>query len=114
VNRLANELGLPGIAVAQVATALERAGLLIVTDYDELAPGRDIGRIGVNEILEIARNQRSGHAAARNFAIPPVDRILASLEEARRSRCADLTLRDLVDEAPRPALHLTSRQSTSR
>ena len=27
VNRLANELGLPGIAVAQMATALERAGL---------------------------------------------------------------------------------------
>jgi membrane protein len=114
VSRLANELGLPGIAVAQVASALERAGLLIVTDYDELAPGRDIGRISVNEILDIARNQRTGHAAPRNFAIPPVDRLLAGIEEARRSRCADLMLRDLVDEAPRPALHLTSRQSTSR
>jgi len=114
VNRLANELGLPGIAVAQVATALERAGLVIVTDYAELVPARDIGRIGVNEILDIARSQRSGHAAPRNFAIPPVDRILTSLEEARRSHCADLTLRDLVEEAPRPALHLTPRQSSSR
>jgi hypothetical protein len=114
VSRLANELGLPGIAVAQVATALERAGLLIVTDYDELAPGRDIGHIGVNEILDIARSQRTGHAAPRNFAIPPVDRLLSSIEEARRSRGADLTLRNLVDEAPRPALHLTPRQSSSR
>ncbi|HYC08557.1 MAG TPA: YihY/virulence factor BrkB family protein [Steroidobacteraceae bacterium] len=114
VNRLANELGLPGIAVAQMSATLERAGLLIVTDYDELVPARDIGHIGVYEILDIARNQRSGHVAPRNFAVPPVDRVLASLEEARRNRCTDLTLRDLVDEAPRPALHLTTRQSTSR
>jgi membrane protein len=113
LNRLANELGLPGIAVAQMATALERAGLLIVTEDDELVPARDIGGIGVNEILDIARNQRSGHLALRNVPVPPVDRVLAGLEEARRSRCAELTLRDLVDEVPRPAL-ITPRQSSSR
>ncbi len=114
VNRLATELGLPGIAVAQMASALERAGLVIVTDFDELVPARDIGRIGVYEILEIARNQRSGHVAPRNVQIPPVDRILMSLDEARRRGCGELTLRELVDEAPRPALHLTSRQSSLR
>jgi membrane protein len=114
VNRLARELGLPGIAVAQMATTFERAGLLIVTEDDELVPARDIGCIGVYEILDIARNQRSGHVAPRNLVIPPVDRVLAVVEEARRNRCGDLTLRDLVDEAPRPALQLTSRQSSSR
>ena len=113
VNRLATELGLPGIAVAQISTALERAGLLIVTEDDELVPARDIGGIGVNEILDIARNQRSGHVAPRNVPVPPVDRVLAGLEEARRARCADLTLRDLIDEVPRPAL-ITPRQSSSR
>src|SRR5215469_2459963 len=113
VNRLANELGLPGIAVAQMATALECAGLLIVTEEDELVPARDIGGMSVNEILDIARNQRSGHVAPRNLPVPPVDRVLAGLEEARRSRCADLTLRDLIDEVPRPAL-ITPRQSSSR
>jgi len=66
VNRLATELGLPGIAVAQMAATLERAGLLIVTDNDELVPARDIGRIGVYEILDIARNQ----AAARRTPQP--------------------------------------------
>jgi membrane protein len=113
VNRLAEELGLPGIAVAQMAATFERAGLLMVTEDDELLPARDISRIGVYEILEIARNQRSGHVAPRSLAVPPVDRVLASLDEARRNRCAELTLRDLVDEAPRPALHLTPRQSSS-
>ena len=71
VNALSNELGLPGIAVAQMASTLEKAGLLLVTEGDELAPARDIGRIGVYEILEIARNQRSGHFAARNVAGAP-------------------------------------------
>jgi membrane protein len=113
VNRLANELGLPGIAVAQMATALERESLLIVTDSDELVPARDIGRISVHEILDIARNQRSGHLAPRNFAIPPVDRVLGALEEALRKSCGELTLRELVEEAPRPAL-LATRQLFSR
>lgn len=113
VNRLANELGLPGIAVAQMVSALEHAGLLIVTEDDELVPARDIGGIRVHEILDIARNQRSGHLAPRNVPVPPVDRLLAGLEEARRARCAELTLRDLVDEVPRPVL-LSPRQSSSR
>ena len=113
VNRLANELGLPGIAVAQMATALERAGLLIVTEEDELVPARDISGIGVNEILDIARNQRSGHLAPRNLPVPPVDRVLDGLEETRRSRYAEVTLRDLVDEIPRPTL-IAPRQSSSR
>jgi membrane protein len=113
VNRLANELGLPGIAVAQMVTALERAGLVIVTDDDELVPARDTGGIGVSEILDIARNQHSGHLAPRYVPVPPVDRLLASVEEARRSRCGELTLRDLIDEVPRPAL-ITPRHSSSR
>jgi membrane protein len=104
VNRIANELGLPGIAVAQMSHTLERAGMLVVTEFDELVPSRDIGRISVYEILDIARRQGSGHAGPRNVPMPPVDRLLASIEEARRNRCGELTLRDLVDEAPRLSL----------
>jgi hypothetical protein len=111
---MATELGLPGIAVAHMAAALERAGLLLVTDSDELLPGRDLGHIRVREILELARNQRSGHVAPRNLAIPPVDRLLESLEEARRRSCGELTLGELAEEAPRPALQLTHRQSSFR
>src|SRR5580692_4757413 len=40
VNRLATELGLPGIAVAQMTSTLERDGLLVVTEWDELVPSR--------------------------------------------------------------------------
>jgi membrane protein len=114
VNGLAEEFGLPGVAVAQMAATLERAGFLIVTDDDELLPAHDIGRMGVCEILEIARRESSGYAAPRNLAVPPVDRLLRALDEARRNRCGALTLRELVEEAPRPALHLTARHSSSR
>jgi hypothetical protein len=86
-----------------MAAALEAAGLVMVTDLDELLCAKDIGRITVHEILEIARNQHSGHLAPRNLPIPAIDGLMASLDELRRSRCDELTLRDLVDEeTPQP------------
>jgi membrane protein len=108
LNGIATELGLPGIAVAQMAATLEGAGLLVVTEDDELLPARDIGHITVSEILEIARNQRSGHFSPRTVPIPAVDRLIATIDEARRTRCGELTLRDLVDEPPRPTLTLAA------
>jgi membrane protein len=98
LNRLARELGLPGIAVANMAAALEGSGLVRITDDDELLCARDLGGIAVHTILEVARNQHSGHAAPRNLPIPAVDRLLSSLDEMRRTRCGALTLKDLVGE----------------
>jgi membrane protein len=98
INRLASELGLPGVAIAQIGAALEKSGLLIVTEDDEFVPGRDVGRISIQEILEVARNQRSGHFAARGPDIPAVDRLSARLEAAWRECCAGRTLRDLIED----------------
>ena len=111
VSRLAAELALPGIAVAQMATSLERAGLLVVTERGGLLPARDIRNIRVQEILDVARRQGSGHVVPRQLPIPALDRLLAGLDEARRHRCGELTLGELVDEATRPALQLAPRQS---
>jgi membrane protein len=99
VNAIARELGLPGIAVAKMARALERAGLVMVTDDDELLCARDISRITVYEILDLARNQHSGHLAPRNTAVPVVERLTAGLDRQRREYCGELTLRTLVDES---------------
>ena len=97
VDQLAHELGLPGIAVTKMARAFETAGLIIRTQEDEIACAKDLGRITAYEILEIARNQRSTHFAARNLPIPAVDRLTANLDEQRRTRCGEVTLRDLID-----------------
>ena len=100
INRMSRQLQLPGIAVAKMARALERGGLVKITDDSELLCARDIGRISVNEILELARNQRSGHIAPREAAVPAVDRLLAQLDAKRREHCGDLTLRELVGDTP--------------
>ena len=104
INRLAAEIGLPGIAIAQIGGTLEKAGLLIVTEDDEFVPGRDIGRITLQEIVEVARNQRSGHSAARGLQIPAVERLSDSLEKAWRDMCNTRTLRDLLEESPLEAV----------
>lgn len=96
LNRLARELGLPGIAVATMGAALERAGLVRITNDGDLICARDPATITVHAVLEVARNQHSGHAAPRRIPIPTVDRLLSSLDEMRRSRCAGLTLNDLI------------------
>src|SRR2546423_3838246 len=66
-NLLATRLGLPGIAVAQMGATPQRAGPPIVPDYAELVPARELGRISVYEVLDIARNYGSGHVAPRNL-----------------------------------------------
>jgi hypothetical protein len=64
---------------------------------EQLVPARDIGHIRLRDILEVARNQRSGHATARELAVPKVDALRASLEHAWRERCGERTLRDLIE-----------------
>jgi membrane protein len=97
VNSLARELGLPGIAISQVVGALERAGMLTANDKDQLLPGRDIGHIRLRDILDVARNQRSGHASGHDLPVPRVDELRASLEDAWQQRCGERTLRDLLE-----------------
>jgi membrane protein len=108
LTALASELGLPGIALAQMVAGLERGGMLVVTEDDELLPARDLGRIKLTEIFDVARSHRPGDFTPRLLPIPPVDRLLGAIDEARRHRCGDLTLRELVQEPPRPTLVIAS------
>lgn len=106
LNGLATKLGLPAIAVAEVVLNFEQCGILLVTEDDELVPARDLAHIAVAEILEVARSRRPGDFNPRPVPIAPVDRLLEAIEEARLSRCGDLTLQDLVQERPRATLML--------
>ncbi len=103
VQGLTSELGLPGIAVAEMIAALEGAGLLVVTEDDDLIPARDLGQISLTQILDIARSRRAGQFMPRAVPIAAVDRVLAAIDEARRARCGELTLRDLVEDAREPS-----------
>lgn len=100
VERLAGTLGLPALAVARMSGTLQSAGLLLASEHGELLPARDIGQIRLLEILEVARNERSGHADPRPPRIPVLDELLAGLDEVRRARCANTSLRELVEAVP--------------
>jgi membrane protein len=97
VDSMAHELGMPGIAISRIVAALESAHLLTVTDDEMLLPARDLGNIPVQEIMDIARNEKAGQVAPRNLKLPAVDAIAATMDAAWRKSCGDTTLRDLID-----------------
>jgi membrane protein len=97
VHRLAAKVGLPGIAVTRLACALEAAGLLKVSHNDQCTLAREPGAIPVQDILSVARNQKSGDFVARSAPVPSVDALNKRLERAWRAACADETLQDLIE-----------------
>lgn len=114
VTSLSAELGLPGIAVAQLVATFEAAGLLLATDDERLLPGRDIGHIRLQDILDVARNQKNGHAPARDLSLPPVDRLTRALDDAWRSCCEERTLGELVAETgDEPEARFARRKPTN-
>lgn len=98
LDSLAHELGMPGIAVSRIVSALEAAHLLTVTEEEQLLPARDLGSIPIQEIMDIARNEKAGQVAPRNLKLPAVDQIAGVMDGAWRKACGDMTLRDLVEE----------------
>jgi hypothetical protein len=103
VPRLADEFGLPGIAVARVACALEAATLLKLTQKDECILMRDSSLISIDEILTVARNQRSGEFTPKESNVSAVDALGERLEGAWRKECANETLQSLLEEPEPPA-----------
>jgi membrane protein len=98
LDGLSHELAMPGIAVARIVHALEDAKLITVTEDEHLLPARDLGRISVQEVLDIARNEKAGQVGWRNVKLPAIDAISAKMDEAWRKSCGDTTLRELVEE----------------
>jgi membrane protein len=99
VDSLAHHLNMPGIAIARLVHALEDAHLLTLTDDEHMLPARDLAMISVQEIVDIARNEKAGQVGWRNLTIPAVDAISKTMDDAWRKSCGDMTLRDLIEEA---------------
>jgi membrane protein len=98
VDSIAHELGMPGIAISRIVNALESAHLLTLADDERLLPARDLGSITVQEIMDIARNEKAGQVAPRNLKLPAVDAIASTMDAAWRKSCGEMSLRDLVEE----------------
>ena len=98
VESVAHELGMPGIAISRIVNALETAHLVTLTDDEHLLPARDLGNISIQEIMDIARNEKAGQVAPRNLKLPAVDEIAGIMDAAWRKSCGEMTLRDLVED----------------
>jgi hypothetical protein len=90
---------MPGIAISRIVNALESAHLLTLADDERLLPARDLGNISIQEIMDIARNEKAGQVAPRNLKLPAVDAIAGTMDAAWRKSCGDMSLRDLIEEA---------------
>jgi len=98
VDTMAHELAMPGIAISRIVHALEDAHLLTMTDDEKLLPARDLSQISIQEIVDIARNEKAGQVGWRNLKIPAVDAISKTMDDAWRKSCGEMTLRDLIEE----------------
>jgi membrane protein len=100
VDALSRKLGLPGIAVADMASNLERSGLLAQADDGTLFPARELKGIRLTQILESARSDSSGHVPLTRAVAPSASRLQEELDRSWQLACGDRTLADLV-ESPR-------------
>ncbi|HEV7633560.1 MAG TPA: YihY/virulence factor BrkB family protein [Steroidobacteraceae bacterium] len=97
LDALCHELGVPGVAVADIIDNLESAGLLVESDDERVFPGRDAGNIRLAEILDVVRRRRSDHSFLRIGGPEAVEHFQRGLDAAWQAQCADLTLKDLID-----------------
>lgn len=103
VEEVADALRMPMVAIVPTARKLEAAGLLILTEKEELQPGRDISRIRLDDILGVVRRE-GGTGSYR----PPewtgvIETLGEKLDESVSGAVSNETLADLLDGADSPA-----------
>jgi membrane protein len=99
---LAEQLEVPGSALATVVEALEHAGLVTTTDEEEVLPARDLESIGIHDILTAVRDERQYETWLlwRARTEPEADSIADGVEAVIRERTAGMTLRELAGDRP--------------
>jgi membrane protein len=98
LKALGERLEVPGSALSSVSDSLEKAGLIIVTESEQLVPGRALDQIGVHAILTAVRDEQQYESwlLARARTEPDADAIADAVEASIRERTGAETLRDLL------------------
>jgi membrane protein len=99
---LAEDLEIPGSALSTVVESLEKAGLLTVTEEEEVLPARDLENISLCDILNAVRDERQYETRLlwRARTDPAADAVAVTVESAIRERVAGRTLRELASAPP--------------
>lgn len=96
IEKLSRALSLPGIAVAEMVAQLERNGLLAEADDGRLFPAREIGNIGLIDVVLCARQRPAGSLLPPHLSAPGVLDLQQQMERAWRDVCGSRTLADLI------------------
>jgi membrane protein len=98
LKALGERLEVPGSALSSVSDSLEKAGLIIATENEQLVPGRALDQIGVHAILTAVRDEQQYESwlLARARTEPDADAIADAVEASIRERTGEETLRDLL------------------
>jgi membrane protein len=110
LDAVATDLGITGLALAPLINALEDARVLKVSG-DELMLARDPARLSVHDIMEASRHLHSGKPVSRALAIPGVSQLVAKVDAARRTSCADQTLLEILQTSPLQRCDPTSTET---
>lgn len=97
---LAEDLEVPGSALASVVDSLEKAGLVTLTEEEELLPARDLESIDLCDVLNAVRDEREYETWLlwRARTEPVADAISNTVESAVRERISGMTLRELATQ----------------
>ncbi len=100
LRAMAEDLEIPGSALASVTRSLEQAGLLTLTEDEEVIPARDLDGIQLADILGAVRDERQYEAWLlwRARTEPVADEVANSIEAGMRERIAGLSLRELAQK----------------
>jgi membrane protein len=98
LRALAEDLEIPGSALAGVTRSLEQAGLLTLTEDEEVVPARDLEGIQLTDVLNAVRDERqyASWLLWRARTEPVADEVANSVEAGMRERIAGMSLRDLA------------------
>ena len=99
LDEICSQLKVPSIALAPIAHRLENEGLLIVTENDELIPGREVSRIRVTDILDVVRQGGDTGSYRGPSWTPDIELIGEKLEKAVSEVAGSETLSDLLDRS---------------
>lgn len=99
VGTLSETIKIPSITLAPIIAGLEKAGLLTSNDSEELLPGREMARIGLDDILAVVRiGGETGSHRDPEWAIE-IEGLGRQLDGALLTTVAGRSLSDLLDQA---------------
>jgi membrane protein len=94
---MCTQLKVPSIALSPIVRRLENDGLLIVTEKEELLPGRETSRIRVADILDVVRRRGDTGSYRDPSWSADIKAIGEQLDNAVSEVAGSQTLTDLLD-----------------